>query len=445
MDVILASDARYLNTAPVLDELMQDSLNILLPTSAAAVWGWTVVSVFVMDLALPRAYLIFFLSLLTIWAGDRLRQRYLNLAVGIYLAGLALVVTILAISFSDAAVLYLYMLVVLITAMLTGPRATGVATIVSAALVLTIGQRVHQMPFSGVVLPLLLIVLTALTTWLSAQRLFTALAWSLTMTREAQKHADEAQKNRGEIARILKSLDEAYVRLERAHEGLIFAREAAEKAYRFKTEFVTSVSHELRTPLNLIVGFSEMMATAPESYGGVLLPSQYRGDVMAIYSSAKHLRDLINDVLDLSRIEGGRLPLSKEPADLAEVVHEAAGMVRGLAESRGLRLDVGLSSRLPMLRLDRTRIRQVLLNLLTNAIRFTDAGWIRVRVGKEGTEAVVVVQDSGRGISPEGLARAFEAFSQLEEDRERQGSGLGLAVSKKFVELHGGRMWIESE
>ena len=131
--------------------------------------------------------------------------------------------------------------------------------------------------------------------------------------------------------------------------------------------------------MNLIVGFGEMVATAPESYKGTPLPSEYRGDVMAIYHSARHLGDLISDVLDLSQLEAGRLPLNRELEDLGETVRQAVDMVRGLAEAKGLWLEVELPADLPRLRLDRTRVRQALLNLLTNATRFTDQGWIRVR------------------------------------------------------------------
>ena len=123
----------------------------------------------------------------------------------------------------------------------------------------------------------------------------------------------------------------------------------------------------------------------------------------------------------------------------------AAARVRGLVEAKGLRIEMELPPELPSLHLDRVRIRQVLLNLLTNATRFTDAGWIRVRVAPDDRDVVVTVEDSGQGIPAERLAQAFEAFSQLDEDRAREGSGLGLAVSKRFVELHDGRMWIESE
>ena len=244
---------------------------------------------------------------------------------------------------------------------------------------------------------------------------------------------------------MLKALDLAYVKLERANEALIFAQESAEKAYRFKSDFVANVSRELRTPLNLIIGFSEMMVNTPESYGGVLLPPEYRGDTNALYRSARHLRDLINDVLDLSQIESGRLSVVKAKVDLRQVVDEAIEMVRGLAEARRLELVVALPQDAMLLQLDRTRMRQVMLNLLTNAIRFTDQGYVHVRGSIGGQSATIAVQDSGRGIDAADLSRAFEAFSQFDEQRMQGGSGLGLAVSKKFVELHGGRMWIESE
>ncbi len=430
--------------AQVLDDLTRDSLRLLLPVTAALVWAWAgFVALFVERLAL-FAYAALLLAVGTGMISYRLHRWRPMLAAGVYLLGLVGVVAVVTLFLEDRSAYYLYMPVVLIAAMLTNPRITWGTALLSVAMTLAVDGR--RGPWSWeVASPIALIALTALASWLSARRLFIALAWMFSMTREAQRKAEEARQHRAELQRVLKTLDEAYVRLERANEALIFAREAAEKAYRFKAEFVANVSHELRTPLNLIVGFSEMMATAPESYGGVPLPREYRGDVMAIYRSARHLSDLINDVLDLSRIEAGRLPLAKEPTDLAEVVREATEMVRGLAEARGLRLELELPEALPLLRFDRTRIRQVLLNLLTNATRFTNRGWIRVRARLDPREVLITVEDSGRGIPPDRLAKAFEAFSQLDEEHIQEGSGLGLAVSKKFIELHGGRMWIESE
>ncbi|MCL6429462.1 MAG: response regulator [Anaerolineae bacterium] len=427
-----------------LDDLVRESLRTLLAVVAVLAWLW-LTQVIITD----RPYLIWAYVVLAtlIVAGAisyRLCHHRLGLAVGVYLAGLTVAVTVLACSLQGVAVSYLYLLIVLVAAVLADQRAMWLVTGACAALVLAIGTRVHHLALSDLFPVALCILLAALTAWLGSRRLFTALSWALSMTEQAQKSAQEARERRAEVRSMLKSLDEAYARLERANEALIFAREAAEKAYRFKAEFVANVSHELRTPLNLIVGFSEMMATAPESYRGKRLPSEYRGDVMAIYQSARHLSDLIDDVLDLSQIEAGRLPISREPTELGSIVREAVDIIRGLAEAKGLRLELDLAPGLPTLRLDRTRIRQVLLNLLSNATRFTDQGWIRVRARIHGHEVRVTVEDSGRGIAPDKLAQAFEAFGQLDEDRARQGSGLGLAVSRRFVELHGGRMWIES-
>jgi signal transduction histidine kinase/DNA-binding response OmpR family regulator len=321
--------------------------------------------------------------------------------------------------YADASLLSLYLLVVLVAAPLTKPCGLGVMTLlVLAAMVATGVQRGTQA--AELIIPITLTVLTALTAWLSTRRLFTALGWALSMTDKAMRSTEEARDHRLELQRVLHSLDLALSRLERNNRALAFAQEAAEKAYRFKSEFVANVSHELRTPLNLIVGFSEMMTTAPESYGGKPLPSEYRGDMLAIYRSSRHLLDLINDVLDLSQI------------------------VRGLAEARRLQLIIDDPPHDLVIELDRVRTRQVLLNLLTNAMRYTEEGWVQIDTEIVGDAVTIRVSDSGRGIAPEKLQRAFEAFDRLDEEDLTHGSGLGLAVSKKFVELHEGRMWIES-
>ena len=432
-------------TYRIFQDLVREALTILVPFTILVTWCWTIVILYFTDAPAGFGYLTLALTVGSTAASYSLQQKHLREAVAVYLIGLALGITFIALAFHTLAVLYLYILVVLVASTLTNPRVTWGVTFASIVLVTAIGLNMGIARWTDVAFPITLILLTALTSWLSAQRLLVALSWTLNMTQQAQQNAEEARQHRAELARVLKSLDDAYVRLERANEALIYAQEAAARAYRFKAEFVANVSHELRTPLNLITGFSEMMVTAPESYKGTPLPSEYRGDIMAIYRSARHLSNLIDDVLDLSRIEAGSMPLTREPTDLREVASEAADMVKGLAQARGLHVEVSVADDVPILDLDRTRIRQVLLNLLSNATRFTDKGWIRVRVQREDREAVITVADSGRGINPERLARAFEAFSQLEDGQARQGSGLGLAVSRRFVELHGGRMWIESQ
>lgn len=165
---------------------------------------------------------------------------------------------------------------------------------------------------------------------------------------------------------------------------------------------------------------------------------------MTVYRSARHLQELINDVLDLSQLEASKMAILKVPTELNEIVHEAAEIVHGLAEAHSLYLHIEMEPDLPMLDLDRTRVRQVILNLLTNAFRFTHSGGVTVRACLDGKYVRVDIEDTGQGIPAENLAHAFDAFSRLHEGQTADGNGLGLAISKRFIELHQGEIWIDS-
>jgi signal transduction histidine kinase/DNA-binding response OmpR family regulator len=427
--------------AALFDDLVNDALYLLLPVTGIMAWGWAGFVALFDQGKTVHGYFAVAVALMLAALCPQCKQR--QQAVALYLLGLLTLISAVVLAYASADMLYLYLLVILVAAVLTNPRLTVALTLLVLLLMLAQGHY-HQLALPALLLPGLMSLLTLITALLSSQRLYTALTWALTMAQQSQHNADSAREHRGELRRVLQTLDLAYTRLERANQSLIFAQEAAEKAYRFKSDFVANVSHELRTPLNLIVGFSEMMATAPESYGGTPVPREYRGDMLAIYRSARHLLDLINDVLDLSQIEAGRMAIHKEHVDLGTVLQEAAEIVRGLAEARRLQLLVDLPVEPLLMDLDRIRIRQVLLNLLTNAMRYTDKGWVRIGVQVEETKATITVADSGRGIAPEKLTRAFEAFDRLDEEQLQTGTGLGLAVSKKFIELHNGHMWIES-
>jgi CheY-like chemotaxis protein len=224
------------------------------------------------------------------------------------------------------------------------------------------------------------------------------------------------------------------------------ARSEAERARRLKQEFAQNISHELRTPLNLIIGFTKLMAQSPEYYGEPLPPAYLR-DLSIVHRNAAHLGDLVNDVLDLARIEVAQMGLVLEEVDPVELVNEAVETARSLIESRGLALDVEMDGDLPRLWLDPTRIRQVLFNLLNNAGRFTNEGGVTVRVENLDDRVRFSVVDTGIGIAEEELPKVFQEFHQI-EDRVIQGqggTGLGLAISRQFVELHGGCIWVESE
>ncbi|MGH2457488.1 MAG: ATP-binding protein, partial [Chloroflexota bacterium] len=231
-------------------------------------------------------------------------------------------------------------------------------------------------------------------------------------------------------------------RLERLTIELDRARQLAENARALKARFAAYISHELRTPLNLIIGFSEMLLLAPDSYGGEVLPPAYRGDVNSIYQSARHLATLINDVLDLSQIDAHRMALERDDVTVAEIVREAVATVEAAFAEKGLTIDLDVPDGLPPLYVDRTRIRQVLINLLGNALRYTDQGGVRVRAALQSGEIVVAVADTGSGIPASELPRLFEDFRQAEqpEDQRPGGSGLGLAIARRFVALHGGWM-----
>ena len=299
---------------------------------------------------------------------------------------------------------------------------------------------------AGAIDILLLYCATWVATWLASRPVVQSVQWSVTASVQARDALAAVRERRAEILRTLRALEEATYRIERMNRELIIARREAEIARALKARFAATVSHELRGPLNLILGFSRMMALSPEKYGEAL-PQVYRADVDTIYRSSQHLATLVDDVLDLSQIEAERLPLVRERVSVEdEVVKKATAIMRPLAERKGLIVRLDLAGNLPDLLIDAVRLRQVLLNLLSNAVRFTDSGGVIVRTALEDTSVLVSVRDTGRGIAAADMPRLFEEFRQLDatETRLQSGSGLGLAISKQLVELHGGRMWAES-
>jgi len=287
---------------------------------------------------------------------------------------------------------------------------------------------------------------TGIIGWTSSYTLTTVTHWLSFSFTQARENMEEARERRAQLAKVVKDLDQAYHRLERVNAALVAAWRAAEEAERFKAEFVAYVSHELRTPLNLIIGFSEMMITSPESYGGLEIPGPYRTDLNAIYHNAQHLLALVDDVLDLTRIEAGKISLVREETEIAGLITEAINMVHDYITAKGLELHVHIEPDLPKVWIDTLRIRQVLLNLLTNAIRFTEKGEITVKASLQGEEIRIAVSDTGQGIPPEDLPKVFEEFHSTKTlaTTWHSSTGLGLPISKKFVELHGGQMGVKS-
>jgi signal transduction histidine kinase len=217
-----------------------------------------------------------------------------------------------------------------------------------------------------------------------------------------------------------------------------------EAASRHKSEFLANMSHELRTPLNAVIGFSEVLI---QRMFGELNDKQdeYLKD---IYASGQHLLSLINDILDLSKIEAGRMELAAAPFHLPSALENAVTLVKERAGRHGIALELDIDRRLGEIVGDERKVKQVLLNLLSNAVKFTpEGGRISLKAGRTDGMVQIAVSDTGIGIAPEDQAAIFEEFRQVgsDESRKQEGTGLGLTLAKKFVELHGGRIWVESE
>jgi signal transduction histidine kinase/CheY-like chemotaxis protein len=289
-------------------------------------------------------------------------------------------------------------------------------------------------------------IFSGLLGWFTRKDLLVLADWSMSGFDAARMNLREVREQRLELEQSREDLMHANRELMRLSERLKVLELIAEEARQAKTEFVANVSHELRTPLNMIIGFSDMIARSPHVYGG-RLPTSLLTDITAIRRNAEHLSALVNDVLDLSQVEAGRMALSRDWVDLGPLINEALGVVHPLFESRGLYLHPEVEAGLPSVFCDETRVRQIVINLLGNAGRFTERGGVIIRCQQQNQEVVISVADTGPGIALKDQQRIFEPFQQADvATRRRQGgSGLGLTISKQFVEMHGGRMWLESE
>jgi signal transduction histidine kinase len=241
--------------------------------------------------------------------------------------------------------------------------------------------------------------------------------------------------NRDELGALAANLNRMNDQLGRLYREL-------ETASRHKSEFLANMSHELRTPLNAVIGFSEVLQ---DRLFGDLNDKQaeYVGD---IHTSGRHLLALINDILDLSKIEAGRMELQVTRFALSDVLENAVALARERATRQGISLRLEVDPSAGAVAADERRIKQVLFNLLTNALKFTArGGHVDITARGDSDEVLIAVRDDGIGIAAADHARIFEEFQQVGQSQLQEGTGLGLAVSRRFVELHGGRLWVESE
>lgn len=244
---------------------------------------------------------------------------------------------------------------------------------------------------------------------------------------------------------IILYLHQVILDLAASREQLAAASLEAEVSNRSKSAFLANMSHELRTPLNAIIGFSDVMAGQKF---GPLGSERYVQYVNDIRESGRHLLGLITDVLDISKVESGTIILSEDAVRLTEIVRTCARLLRDRMEAAGVQLELDISEHLPVIWADPRRLKQVFLNLMGNASKFTDRGGrVSVRANTVPDGIAVVIADTGIGMGPDDLKTALTPFGQVESSlsRRHSGTGLGLPLAKSLIELHGGRMTIESE
>lgn len=249
---------------------------------------------------------------------------------------------------------------------------------------------------------------------------------------EQQHREDEQSRHRAQVEHLVQ---ECLI-------ALAVTKERADEASETKATFLANMSHELRTPLNAILSFTSFLSKA--RYGS--LNQRQQGLQERILSNAKHLLNLIDDILDVSKIESDCLELDREPTDLVPLLHDVLVATTNMTKDKDVTLELDAPEVLPSVLIDKMRIRQVLLNLLSNASKFTDQGRITLRVQVAAPMLYISVEDTGIGIAPEHQRLIFEEFRQVKDDsrREHHGTGLGLTISRRLVEMHGGQLWVES-
>jgi len=432
-----------------LQELQKDTFDILV--LLVGIYGFillyiTMIKTYVLDYLIPFWWLPSALIFATCLYSYKFRKRG-QFRRGAYIFIGGLIIAVISFMFLSPSQFqqreaYLLVLVVAMAGLLINPQAAADAA--GFAVVTTLGTAFAMGGVSwdsfislfSLFPPLALTCGMAAVSWVSSDHLTTTLQWAMDSQARAQERSRELFEKQRE-------LQKAYLMLETANLRLQQAEAAANQANQFKTRFVTSLSHELRTPLSAIINFSFILAK--DHHGAVT--DEQRDYLARIHDAGNLLLEIVNDLLDLAKIESGQMEIFREPLELAPIASSVMNTISGLVSSR-VKLKQDIPADLPQVDGDETRVRQILLNLLSNAAKYTEKGQIILRMAQADEYFVrVSIVDTGIGIKQEDFERIFEEFQQTEDAfaMRKVGTGLGLPISKKFVELHGGQLWLESK
>lgn len=419
--------------------IKHEFLNITLALVTVGLWGFIAVGD-IMPGSLPNIIMFDAVVMIAICGiSFIIKRRSFNLACLLFQITIALMAVQIFLASSSAPVLYLIPASLTIAVILLPLPLIVFTLLIDVLLIVAVAPNQH------IPLVFTLIAVHVAVVGLLKRYFVVELAISQQFQDYAAEQMLEARESRAKLVLTTKQLQEYQERLRVTNKKLEIAFEQAEESRQMKARFAANVSHELRTPINLIVGFSEVMILAPEVYDQPL-PSTYRADIHAVYRNAKYLQNLINDVLDISQLEARHLAIVKEKYNLRDCVRETTNMVKYLIEKKGLDFQLDIPDGLPDLWFDPVRIRQILLNLLVNAVRFTGQGSISIEIVVGESQVVTSVIDTGIGLSADDINHIFEEFYQVDTVNRMldKGSGLGLTLSRELIRLHGGEMMVSS-
>jgi signal transduction histidine kinase len=442
-----------------IQDIRIERLNMLwiVTLIAVIILGWATLflatnGTTILDVMIP----IVVVSISSIATRISLRRRQYQIATWFYALGMVFAVSTLMIpddDFTRTYIPFMAVIIIFIVGLLMTLGDTFILLGISYVVMLgvpflaTEGDYVAVEP-ANLFAYVLMFIAAGLVVLVSGE-LYSIAQWAMDSYRKERNTATELHLSQQELEKSFLKQRNLTEQLQEINAELDEARKSAEVAKSFRGQFLANMSHELRTPLNAVIGFSETMLNFPMMYNDIELPQDYRKDLNQIYASGKHLLNIINDILDLSKIDAGRLEVEIQAVDLEPIFKSLLSTAVGLIGGKPVELRKHLPDDLPKVMGDPLRVRQILLNLYSNAAKFTDKGYITLHLSENhgSNEVIISVEDTGPGIPSEDQERIFEAFQQGSTGRKQQraGSGLGLAICQQLVTLMKGRIWLDSQ
>ena len=382
-----------------------------------------------------------------------LRLNQVGAAAWVYGVGILTATSVLLYFGNDATrefSPYANIIAIYIIGLMLPARAMLPLLILSVGSTLTvpwIADGAMTIPPTGALIAIMVTVITAILSAQASGELYAIAEWALESYRRERSSSMRLFESRQEVERSFLRQQALTLELQETNDELAVAQRAAEEAKHFRGQFLANMSHELRTPLNAVIGFSETMLNFPLMYNNTELPTEYQGDLEQIHNSGKHLLNIINDILDLSKIDAGRLEIDIQRVDLEPILKGALSTAIGLVGGKPIKLLRETPDDIPNVKADPVRVRQVLLNIYSNAAKFTEEGQVKLVLKHDKERVTISVSDTGEGIHPDDLPHIFDEFRQGAAGRKkaRAGSGLGMTISRQLMELMGGEIRVESE